>query len=396
MKKSALASSINFLTHMCLLVIVFATNNVKASNNSEVKTPIKTNQNKISDEFNTPLIQEMNSELETLKQIGIDSAISQDKSEIFLNEEITQMHQEKDYIMALPEVNVEGEGRSIRASKDNTYFNEFETDYTKPGAMAHKRDAEAIVKEKEDQLVGISKTLSDIGFDCKEEEKNKLIKDPFYIESAREEIKETEYDQKFCEQAQGTYKCTKTLKLQCAKPNLTYFAPDKFNSGSLPKKFDLNTKDTTFGWRRNIRDTGGAGKQFDYEISFDIESIEDIKEFVLKEIYYDDLIRITVNDKQVVARPFGGTKLELLNIKGSKQHFFQVRIDDSNNLYSAEQNVWRYETPNIDLKTLLKSGNNKINIRLIVGGGGGLFLTFATKINSCNSWIENWEEQCKL
>lgn len=204
-----------------------------------------------------------------------------------------------------------------------------------------------------------------------------------------------------CEHLMNVYKCTETRNMKCTHKASAPFAHEKFSSGSLPKSYDPVSGILTFGWNHNFTQGGGVGTQHDYSIAFNIESIEALKEFILTEVGYDDYLRIEVNNTQIFNGPFGGNKLLLRQDKiiysdGAPGYpFYGVQInDDANDVLCVDQFKWRHDSMYSDIKYLLRTGVNTIKVRLIVGGGGGLWLKFIAKINTCNSWQEEWEETC--
>jgi len=131
-------------------------------------------------------------------------------------------------INSIGESDLENAGRSKRISNEYQFYdeNELEPDYTKPGNRMHKLDAEDIVDatEKTIRNVGIDlmKKLIELGFNCKTV-KGVIYKEPtYYIEIKKEEQKNTEYDQFFCEEPRNQYNCNDSVSLSCAKTGLRY------------------------------------------------------------------------------------------------------------------------------------------------------------------------------
>ena len=113
--------------------------------------------------------------------------------------------------------------RAKRASKEYQFYdeNELEPDYTKPGNRLHKEDSNDIVSSTDDTMSKIGSNfmakLNSEGFDCKTV-KGSVVKEPtYYIEIKRENQKNTEYDQIFCEEPRNTYNCNDTATLNCAR-----------------------------------------------------------------------------------------------------------------------------------------------------------------------------------
>lgn len=124
---------------------------------------------------------------------------------------------------AIKESDLDNAGRQKRVSKEYRFYdeNELEPDYTKPGNRMHKLDVEEIVEATERTMnklgIALIDKLLSIGFDCKTV-KGAIHKEPtYYIEIQREERRNTEYDQFFCEEPRNQYNCSDSVSLNCVK-----------------------------------------------------------------------------------------------------------------------------------------------------------------------------------
>ena len=124
---------------------------------------------------------------------------------------------------SIKETELDNAGRAKRASEEYQFYdeNELEPDYTKPGNRLHKEDSDDIVSSTDDTMHKIGSNfmakLNSEGFDCKTV-KGSVVKEPtYYIEIKREQQKNTEYDQFFCEEPRNTYSCNDTATLNCAR-----------------------------------------------------------------------------------------------------------------------------------------------------------------------------------
>ena len=124
---------------------------------------------------------------------------------------------------------------------------------------------------------------------------------------------------------------------------------------------------------------------------FNIADVVNVKEFTLQEIRFDDWVIITLNNNKVYSGPYNFSKLEM----GHKPlwGYHRVDIGDSRD-HSTENDTWYQRSLNLNLKSYLKSGNNELKIRLIVGGKGGLFMNFKFSQYGCNKWSEYWQTSC--
>lgn len=287
-----------------------------------------------------------------------------------------------------------GRGREeIIKRQDDIDLEDLYPDFNKPLNIQHQEDAEKIAAASDDLLVDLLKKLKDLGMDCKTIAGNKIMEPEYTIKIEQELTRkkgETLYDQAICEEPRKEYNCTDSVKLTCKKQVSLSMGDSKFTS-NLPVVTQTSTGYLQLGFGSTMK--GGKGTEFNYEICFEIDELKGVQEFILKDVFWDDHIHITLNDQRIFAGPVGGEKLELLN------HDFKgiVIVDSSGQAYSAEYNTWHQTWPNIDLQPYLKEGKNVIKIRLIVAGHGGILIGFQTVIQGgCAEWSEDWTERCKI
>lgn len=383
---------------LIFLIIELAQNTYASSAPEMPKKPVRTNLNEVSREFEEHIENKalLDSKVEGLRASGIEGIETADPSSILGAGEGSKVSSEASRLSRIGEYDLEDAGRRERSNPKNSYFDNFETDYSKPGARMHKRDVEEIVSATNRKIGELTRTLKDIGIDCRESAKDRDIKDPYLIELEREEIKEVDYDKQQCEQVKNNYSCTSNLKATCRHKFSVPLEESRFST-TLPKSYNPSNGILTFGWPYNFTHDGGRGTQYDYSVRFRIDSVETVREFTLNEVGYDDFIRVTINGYQIFVGPLGGDRLELLRDKDVWAHggrYSAVVIDRSGHWHCADQFKWRVQHPGVDLRRFLREGENIIEIRLIVGGGGGLWLKFTAAVNGCSSWNETWEEQC--
>lgn len=364
--------------------------------------PVKTNKNTMTTEFEDHISnkKDLDVSIEGLRDIGTSAAECSPNFDNFLStDDSGKVSVGANRLSNVDENSLESEGRKERYSTDNAYFDDFEIDYSRPGAMAHKEDAEKIVNATENQLEKLTEALRQNGIDCTEVKNKPEIKDPYYIEMEKEEVKDTEYDQRFCEYLRNIYSCSNDLVVRCEHPtseqavlkprtNIVYrYHPD----GALV----LGSSDGCSEW-------GYTGKIVNYHFDFEVPDIAIVKNFTLNSIFYDDLAIIKLNGKQLWSGPFGGmTKLELRTDKS-----FPIRWDYAGAVYgvainekdvvSIEQNHFRSAGPNMDIRSFLKNGINNLEIILAVGGGGGIEVVLNYTTASCKKWSEEWNDICTL
>ena len=98
----------------------------------------KTNINEVTNEFDMHITnrQALDAQTEGLKNMGIKASQSSNTSDLLSAEDLAKMGSEQSRLSSISENDLETRGMDTRHSKENAFFDEFETDYTRPGAMA--------------------------------------------------------------------------------------------------------------------------------------------------------------------------------------------------------------------------------------------------------------------
>ena len=124
-------------------------------------------------------------------------------------------------------------------------------------------------------------------------------------------------------------------------------------------------------------------------MTFDISDVTSLDFFALNDLIYDDYVLVKINGYQIYAGPYGGNQLKIVPL--GVQPGNVVQVDDSSKRYPVDlrrSNV--INGANIDLLPYLLVGQNKIEVRTLVGGHGEVALTFKTRM-ACR---EIWESSC--
>jgi hypothetical protein len=129
---------------------------------------------------------------------------------------------------SIREVDLESSGRQKRASEEYRFYdeNELEPDYSKPGNLAHKRDADEIIALTGERMQKLGQDLqtklSALGIDCRQV-KGPIQKDlTYHIEIKGQEHKNSEYEQVFCEEPRNRYNCHDSLTVRCHKRGMQW------------------------------------------------------------------------------------------------------------------------------------------------------------------------------
>lgn len=178
--------------------------------NPNVTLALKTNSNKITSEFRDHIEDKeaLDIDISSLRQDAANSLGNGAMQEVFSPESQRSLE-------SLDPHSLESFGREERNKEENKYFNDFETDYTKPGASQHKIDVKKIINMTEKTLGSLVKMLEKAGIECDEKDKADEIIDPNFIEITEEKNKETNYLEHFCEDPQNTYNCLDAMTIRC-------------------------------------------------------------------------------------------------------------------------------------------------------------------------------------
>jgi len=201
-----------------------------------------------------------------------------------------------------------------------------------------------------------------------------------------------EYAEQVCTEWRETelHNCTETLQLSCDRPVECDAGGISLNTLQSDMRWDYTYPILTLGAVANDI-WGGYCAIYDRRTTFQIENINKVNEFKLIQAGFDDWISIKVNDQLVYVGPYGGDRLEVNTIP-----FFGT----NGVWYSATQWGWCElstswnQTLDIDIKPYLRTGDNTIDMRVIVAGGGEGWMKFrATQYCDCQ-WSESWISTC--
>jgi hypothetical protein len=179
--------------------------------NTHVTLGVTANNNQITQEFddNIENKKDFDRKIDMYRTNSISSVNNEIMSEIFAPKRDNHLEE-------LGVDSIEILGREERNKKEHIYFNDFETDFTKPGSSQYKIDIKKVVNHTEKTLKNLTKLLRDTGIECIEEKSNKdEIIDPNFIEMNLEENKEVDYQEHFCEQPRNTYNCLDVMTISC-------------------------------------------------------------------------------------------------------------------------------------------------------------------------------------
>jgi len=369
-----------------LLVATTAIMQIAAMQNSKsqyIDPTYNTNTNKIDPLFETNLNDyrqleqgaedSMNKALEGLKgNEGFDSLPGHDKAQAEAARLSDISHQDL-------------HGKGMGASMKESWMNEIFIDYSRPGNSIYLQNAEEIASRTGDMMGNILDKLKDIGVDCRAVKGNEIKEPGYVIELKSQEVKDTVYDKVTCEELRNRYACRDTLSVRCTSSGTKSL---KVTPIGIQVNPDGNGG-MWVGWPACNSHFGGWGKIYHYAVKFDIENPDNVTEFSLRDLSYDDYVLFRINGNHVWSGPVGGHRLEL--------HGHTVIVDDGGRGYGAERNRWNvHHDFYLNLKPHLKKGENVLNITLVVGGYGSVIFYLKATEKSCDRWQEEWNEKCHL
>jgi len=117
------------------------------------------------------------------------------------------------------------EGAGINESIKESWVNDYLVDYSKPGMMQHKKDAETITLGTQVMMEGLLGFLKKLDVDCKQVKGNKEVEPQYFIQLEKKldrDKGDTVYDQFFCERLRNTYNCGDSLTMRCKAPGIAW------------------------------------------------------------------------------------------------------------------------------------------------------------------------------
>lgn len=105
----------------------------------------------------------------------------------------------------------------------------------------------------------------------------------------------------------------------------------------------------------------GSCNIFSVEQEITINDVNNVSEFILSQVEFDDWIKVSVNNQVVYVGPYGGDRLEIISGK--------VRYTAADYSKCELGKHWS-QHPNVNVRNLLVNGVNKVRIDVVVAGEG--------------------------
>jgi len=146
----------------------------------------------------------------------------------------------------------------------------------------------------------------------------------------------------------------------------------------LPYHYDGKRRITIGEKRENaIFDDGRKTREHTYSavLTFDLESTEEISQFTLSDITYEDFVEIVFNGRQVYSDLDRRQYTKTQKCKGC--HTINRR---------------QHQYLNFSLLPFLKAGANTLEVTLTAVAHGELYLRIDTRADCCRFWQDVWKE----
>lgn len=348
------------------------------------------NQNEVTDFFEKN-IEDHKQYLQNLESIKNKNIEDIKQGTNISNSSEKENEQEMTRLNSIKAAELEKAGNMARNSTEYDFYKKgFEVDSTRAGIIQHKRDIKKISNATGKLLKRLTEQLTKLGINCR----SNLDKELSKTRDQRGENNNASYESVVCEELKNTYQCREYLEVKCIDRELQNLTAQYFSS-DLPVRDNNIDKTVIIGWDNQKQILGGRGKIFDYIVNFNIHDIGQLIELKLLNVGFDDHLLLSINNKQIFMGPRVGNKIEIISGYISSQYHL-ISIDNSNKFYSIEGNKWHFKVVNLDIKRYLNAQSNQMNIRLGVGGYGGIRLILKGKISKCIKWEENRQEICTL
>lgn len=352
------------------------------------------------------------------------------------------------------------ENAGIRESAKENWIDNYLLDYSKPGMIEHKKDAELIAEgtgKKLQELVGLLKKLD---VDCRQIKGNKEVEPQYFIDVKtkqqedtvynsstdiqQRQQRDTIYNKKICEQLRNQYDCRDQLIVRCLD-----FAeqPAKFEitSSSIPYRAIPNGSITSYEFsnRGNIGGTstvgggirrGGFGNNalraiglgvnrgstttlsastvgvsFSFNIKIPAATVGRLE---IVNLQFTSVVQIKINGSNVVVAPGGGYTLDMAGyheeVRKGKRKYGGVcggRVKHRTlcpivTTGSTTHILGKINANNswgrVDLLPHLRDGGNTVEVKVI--GLDQAFVSFVlnTSERICRNWHKEWDEICRI
>ncbi|MCC8483859.1 MAG: hypothetical protein LN561_04875 [Rickettsia endosymbiont of Labidopullus appendiculatus] len=331
------------------------------------------------------------------------------------------------------------EGSGIRESFKEAWVNEYLVDYSRPGMVRHKDDANRITEGTGQMMSSLLGFLKKLDIDCKQVKGNKEIEPQYYIQLITELDRnkgDTVYDKTICEELRNKYRCIDELVLQCLQfaektaeltingSNINYhqslagsvkrisFA-EKYGSGGGTSSYGGGT--VFFGLINKSKGTTHSANEVNWYIDFNVSTnVLIINRLQLTDLSYGTFIMIKLNGTVIFVGPNGGNNLFLngyreVKTKGRRKYvgvvgrrvnivtsYPIVNTGVSEYALGVDSVVYHSGGGVVNLLPHVRQGANRLEIKAISLGANRVSFNLDVSERICLNWQENWSEKCIL
>lgn len=213
--------SLKELRHMALMLTVILISSSALANRVEV------NKNKVSDLFEKE-VDDKQAILKFLEDSKKQSehGIASTGAVQALGVDENALEGKTSELNAINVNNLESKGQEERAKEENSYVNQLEVDYLDPKIINHKKDIDKIADSSSKLMSRLIEGLRDLDIDCKTVKGDKELEPEYAIEIEKEHVKDTVYNQQFCEELRNKYSCTDTVTVKCTQKTKRELKPE--------------------------------------------------------------------------------------------------------------------------------------------------------------------------
>jgi hypothetical protein len=262
--------------------------------------------------------------------------------------------------------------------------------------------------------IGQMQLIKDQG--CKEMESNKnrgFVKKE-NIETYTDEIEEF----RVCEMPVTNFKCNKVLSVHCKKTAQCDYGGITKGSVSAKMIFDVSNGSLTLGTDGDNYFRGQCAT-FEETATFHIAKASLVTAFQLVHVKFDDYIQLKLNGHTFYVGPDGGDYVKVDTREIEKERTVYDRVNNgwswfrvarqekykesitevyNGNIYKpCERDTSWNNVVAVDLKPYLKDGENVLQMKILVSGGGEGWLKIQAKQQCCanDEWDSKWVESCE-
>ena len=114
------------------------------------------------------------------------------------------------------------ESKGLAKVIEEDVLNQFYVDYEKPLNKQYLEDAKDLANAQKKLLANLSARLNEFGVECQTVKGDKEQEPMYFLQIEKRPIKNSRYNQTFCEELRNRYDCRDALKLRCIKRALRF------------------------------------------------------------------------------------------------------------------------------------------------------------------------------